>query len=69
MLEQTSTDFRFAASVAGFAMLLRESNHLGSFGWDDCLALAKQARGEDEQGYRAEFTRLVEMAQLLRDQS
>ena len=68
-LEQTSADFRFAASVAGFAMLLRESDHLGSFGWDDCLALAKEARGKDEQGYRAEFTRLVEMAQLLREQS
>ncbi len=68
-LEQTSTDFRFAASVAGFAMLLRESEYLGSFDWDDCLALAKQARGQDEQGYRAEFTRLVEMAQLLREQS
>jgi Ca-activated chloride channel family protein len=68
-LEQTSADFRFAASVAGFAMLLRESDYLGAFGWNDCLALAKQARGEDEQGYRAEFTRLVEMAQLLREQS
>ena len=68
-LEQTSADFRFAASVAGFAMLLRESDYLGTFGWNDCLALAKQARGEDEQGYRAEFTRLVEMAQLLREQS
>ncbi|MGI9535740.1 MAG: vWA domain-containing protein [Desulfocapsaceae bacterium] len=68
-LEQTSADFRFAASVAGFAMLLRESDYLGGFGWDECLALAKQARGKDEQGYRAEFTRLVEMAQLLREQS
>ena len=68
-LEQTSADFRFAASVAGFAMLLRESDYLGAFGWNDCLALAKQARGMDEQGYRAEFTRLVEMAQLLREQS
>ena len=68
-LEQTSTEFRFAASVAGFAMLLRESEHLGNFSWDDCLALAKQAKGRDEHGYRSEFTRLVEMAQLLHDQS
>lgn len=67
-LEQTSVDFRFAASVAGFAMLLRESDHLGSFGWDECVALARQARGEDQQGYRAEFARLVEMAQLLKEQ-
>ena len=67
-LEQTSVDFRFAASVAGFAMLLRESDHLGSFDWDGCVALARQARGEDQQGYRAEFARLVEMAQLLKEQ-
>jgi Ca-activated chloride channel family protein len=67
-LEQTSVDFRFAASVAGFAMLLKDSAHLGDFGWQDCLSLARQARGADEQGYRAEFARLVEMAQLLKEQ-
>jgi Ca-activated chloride channel family protein len=67
-LEQTSVDFRFAASVAGFAMLLKDSAYLGDFGWQDCLTLARQARGADEQGYRAEFARLVEMAQLLKEQ-
>jgi Ca-activated chloride channel family protein len=68
-LDQTSVDFRFAASVAGFAMLLKNSDQLGSFNWDLCLAMARQARGEDADGYRAEFTRLVEMAQLLSQQS
>jgi Ca-activated chloride channel family protein len=67
-LDQTSSDFRFAASVAGFAMLLRQSEHLGSFDWNRCIELAKQARGEDSEGYRAEFIRLAEMAQLLRNQ-
>ena len=67
-LDQTSVDFRFAASVAGFSMLLKDSEYLGSFGWEQCLALAKQARGADEEGYRAEFARLVEMAQLLKKQ-
>jgi Ca-activated chloride channel family protein len=61
-------DFRFAASVAGFAMLLKESDYLGDFGWEECLSLARQARGNDEEGYRAEFARLVEMAQLLKEQ-
>jgi Ca-activated chloride channel family protein len=68
-LEQTSVDFRFAASVAGFAMLLKSSDQLGSFSWDLCLDMARQARGEDADGYRAEFARLVEMAQLLSQQS
>ena len=67
-LAQTSNDFRFAASVAGFALLLKESDYLGDFGWEECLILARQARGSDEQGYRAEFARLVEMAQLLKQQ-
>ncbi len=68
-LDQTSTDFRFSASVAGFGMLLKHSEHRGAFGWDDCLSLASNARGEDKNGYRAEFTRLVEMAQLLQIQN
>lgn len=67
-VEQTSIDFRFAAAVAGFGMLLRDSEQKGAFGWDECLTMARNARGEDRNGYRAEFTRLVEMAQLLENQ-
>jgi len=67
-MAQTSADFRFAATVAGFAMLLKDSDHLGSFDWNQCLVLAKQARGEDQEGYRAEFIRLVEMAELIHNQ-
>lgn len=66
-LDTTSSDFRFAASVAGFAMLLKDSEYLGNFSWDDCLNLAKGAKGTDEQGYRAEFARLIEMGQLLKE--
>lgn len=68
-MSQTSTDFRFAATVAGFAMLLRESPHIGTFDWNSCLEMAKQARGKDGEGYRAEFARLVETAELLRNQA
>jgi len=68
-IDQTSIDFRFAASVAGFGMLLTDSEHRGAFGWDDCLSMAQTARGNDLNGYRAEFIRLVEMAQLLQKQS
>lgn len=62
---QTTADFRFAAAVAGFGMLLTHSDHLGTFTWDQCLALARSGRGFDAEGYRAEFIRLVESAQLL----
>ncbi len=63
--KQMTTDFRLAAAVAGFGMLLTGSEHLGSFTWEQCLEMARTSRGEDAEGYRAEFVRLVEMSQLL----
>ncbi|MBL0380016.1 MAG: DUF3520 domain-containing protein [Desulfofustis sp. PB-SRB1] len=48
--------------------MLRESSQGGDFDWNACLSLAKGAKGVDEQGYRAEFIRLVEMAELLANQ-
>jgi len=58
-------DFRFATAVAGFAMLLRDSEHRGTASFDQILALARGARGDDPEGYRAELTRLVETARDL----
>jgi Ca-activated chloride channel family protein len=60
-----SADFRFAAAVAGYGMLLTGSEHLGSFTWEQCLAMARSGRGADTEGYRAELYRLVEASQLL----
>ena len=54
-----SHDFRFAASVAAFGMILRDSEHRGTATIDDVLALAERSLGEDEEGYRAEFVRMV----------
>jgi Ca-activated chloride channel family protein len=58
-------DFRFASAVAGFAMLLRDSEHRGTATFDRVIALARSARGEDPEGYRAEFVGLVETARDL----
>ncbi|MDF1504268.1 von Willebrand factor type A domain-containing protein, partial [Roseisolibacter sp. H3M3-2] len=55
-----SDDFRFAASVAGFGMLLRDSEHKGAATGADVLALARGAVGADPGGHRAEFVQLVE---------
>ena len=60
-----STDFRFAASVAQFGMLLRDSEFKGQSSFGGVLALARGARGPDDEGYRAEFIRLVETAATL----
>ena len=60
-----SADFRFAAAVAAFGMLLRDSEYKGQASYSGVLAAARGARGEDREGYRAEFIRLVETAASL----
>lgn len=64
-LDRTSEDFRFAASVAAFGMLLRDSEYKGEASFDQVLALASAARGDDKNGYRHEFEQLVKMAQAM----
>ena len=59
------TEVRFATAIAGFGQLLRDDSYLGSWGWDDAIALANGARGEDPFGYRTEAVRLMRLAQSL----
>lgn len=61
-----STDFRFATAVAGFGMLLRDSEHAGDFSLNDVVRLAEKGKGHDPRGYRGEFIRLVEATRDLR---
>ncbi len=65
--EQSSADFKFAAAVAYFGEILRESQFLGSYTLDDVLAVAQANRGVDSSGTRAEFIKLVEDARSLRN--
>lgn len=64
-LEQTSDNFRFSASVAGFGMLLRDSAFKSNLTYDAVAQLAREAQGKDTEGYRQEFIRLVESCNLL----
>ncbi|MCB1800239.1 MAG: VWA domain-containing protein [Gammaproteobacteria bacterium] len=64
-LARASDDMRFAAAVAAFGQRLAGSAYLGDYGYDDMLALARRARGTDDQGYRSDFLRLVQLAQSL----
>ena len=61
-----SADFRFAAAVAGFGMILRDSPYKGSANLDWVIATATSSRGEDKNGYRQEFIGLVERALQIR---
>ena len=63
--DRASEDFRFAAAVAQFGMLLRDSRHKGTSSYDDVLRLATASKGVDAGGYRAEFITLVEAARKL----
>jgi Ca-activated chloride channel family protein len=63
--QEASDRFRFAAAVAGFGQKLRGGRYTGHFGYDDVLALARDARGADPFGYRGEFLTLVGLARSL----
>ncbi|HMB92504.1 MAG TPA: VWA domain-containing protein, partial [Rhodothermales bacterium] len=56
----SSDNFYFSAAVAAFGMLLRDSEYKGTATTDQVLALARDAQGDDREGYRAEFIRLVQ---------
>jgi Ca-activated chloride channel family protein len=64
-LQDTSADYRFAAAVAAFGMLLRESEHRGDASYAQVLEQARAALGHDVRGYRAEFIELVQIAARL----
>ena len=65
LLSPPAEDLRFAAAVAAFGMVLRDSEHRGTATLDQVLSLARGAEGEDPNGDRAEFVRLVESARAL----
>jgi Ca-activated chloride channel family protein len=66
-LDAASPDMRFAAAVAAFGQTLRGSE-FGTMDYAAIEALARDARGADEGGYRAEFISLVGLARLLGDE-
>lgn len=59
-LEESSDNFRFAAAVAEFGMLLRDSEYKGDASYEEVIRLAKGAKGKDTHGYRKEFIGMVE---------
>jgi Ca-activated chloride channel homolog len=62
---QASDDFRFAAAVASFGMLLRGSPHGGCASFDQVVDLGAGALGQDPNGWRAEFVDLARKAKAL----
>ena len=64
-----SSDFTFAASVAAFGMVLRDSKYCSAVDLAALLRWARSSVGPDLEGYRREFVRMVEEARHLEDRS
>ncbi len=62
-------DSQFAASVAGFAQLLRGGRYLNGWDWQQAIELAQNSKGADKDGYRGEMIQLMKMAKLLDEQN
>ena len=55
----------FASAVAEVGMLLRASKHAPSANYEAAVERARRFRGDDGEGYRAEFIKLAELAASL----
>lgn len=61
---EVSTDFGFAAAVAGFGLLLRDSPYKGDLTLADVVTMARKNRGADPGGHRARFVNLLELVEF-----
>jgi Ca-activated chloride channel family protein len=64
-VQKTSDNFRFASAVAQFGMILRNSEFKQSSSYTSVWKLAKSSLGEDKEGYRSEFLKLIKNAEAL----
>ena len=64
-IKAPSEDMRFRAAVAAYGQKLRGSEYLNNTPWQQIKQWAQKAKGEDPQGYRAEFIRLIGLAKDL----
>ena len=55
-------DFRFASAVAEFALILKDSQYKGEASFSSLIERARDSRGYDFDGYRAQFLQLAELA-------
>ncbi|RZZ85800.1 vWA domain-containing protein [Pseudoxanthomonas winnipegensis] len=62
---QPGDALRFASAVAGYADLLRGGTRFDGWGWDQVIATARAASGEDADGLRHEFVELAGQARTL----
>jgi Ca-activated chloride channel homolog len=64
-ISRSSGNFGWASAVAGFGMLLADSEHKGTLTYTAVLAMARESEGEDREGYRGEMIKMIEQAESL----
>jgi len=57
--DEASGDFKFAASVAAFGMILRDSDYKGSATFGSVMDWARAGESTDAHGYRTSFVNMV----------
>ncbi|MBD1390451.1 VWA domain-containing protein [Neiella sp. HB171785] len=67
--QDLSSDDQFAIAVAAFGQKLRNNDYLANFDYAELITLANAGKGADPFGYRAEFVRLLRLAQSLSQQT
>jgi Ca-activated chloride channel homolog len=60
-LQNASADFKFASAVSWFGLKLRDSDLVSNKNQTNIIALANQGKHNDNEGYQAEFVRLIEV--------
>ena len=65
-IENASNNLKFAASVAQFGLILRDSRYKEDSNFENVVGLAMSAKGSDLKNYRDEFVNLVGKAKRLK---
>jgi len=63
---EATIDFYFAASVAGFGMILRDSPYRGTVSFSSVISMAQESLGADEYGLRYNFVEMVRKAEKIK---
>jgi Ca-activated chloride channel family protein len=64
--ENAAPDLKFAAAVAEFGMILRDSQYKGKGSFGAVIEWAQEGKGRDTAGYRAGFIEMARKAQTLK---
>ena len=64
-LTESGDNLAWSRAVAGFGMLLRDSEFKGDLTYASVLRMAQSAKGKDKFGYRSEFIELVDVVRAM----